>query len=79
VTHPGLAEVVRPRALLHPFADGWTVADIAKLSDPERASDGIFSDSFYVKFSDPALARAIAPSISPMPGVMAVVPVVSEK
>jgi hypothetical protein len=35
--------------------------------------------SFFVKFSDPALARAITPAIKPMPGVVAVGPVLPKE
>ena len=46
------------------FQDPGHALKLAKLSDPDSKPDGPSAGSFYVKFSDPALARAIAPAIT---------------
>jgi hypothetical protein len=60
------------------FQDPGHYLKLAKLSDPKSELDETYPGSFYVKFSDPALARTIAPAIGPMPGVLAVNPVLSK-
>jgi FtsX extracellular domain len=61
------------------FQDPGHALKLAKLSDPDYKQDELLWGSFFVKFSDPALARAIAPAIKPMPGVVAVWPVLSKE
>jgi hypothetical protein len=61
------------------FQDPGHFLKLRKLSDPKFELDGTYPGSFYVKFSDPALARAIAPAIAPMAGVLEVSPVLSEE
>ncbi|SNS60437.1 hypothetical protein SAMN05216276_101291 [Streptosporangium subroseum] len=60
------------------FEDPGHALKLMKLSDPEHASGGIFTGSFFVKFSDPALARALVPAVRPLAGVFTVFPVPSE-
>ena len=43
------------------FQDPGHFLKLAKLSDPKSKLDETYPGSFYVKFSDPALARAIRP------------------
>ncbi|MDP9842674.1 permease-like cell division protein FtsX [Streptosporangium lutulentum] len=61
------------------FQDPGYALKLAKLSDPDYKPDAPMSGSFFVKFSDPALARAIAPAIESMPGVVAVWPVLPKE
>ncbi|WP_371781813.1 permease-like cell division protein FtsX [Streptosporangium subroseum] len=61
------------------FQDPGHALKLAKLSDPKSELDGTYPGSFYVKFSDPALARTITSAIGPMPGVLEVWPVLSEE
>lgn len=61
------------------FQDPGHALKLAKLSYPDYKPEGPLPGSFYVKFSDPALARAITPAIEPLPGVRAVEPVLPEE
>ncbi|ACZ91692.1 hypothetical protein [Streptosporangium roseum] len=61
------------------FQDPGHALKLAKLSDPKSELDETYPGSFFIKFSDPALARAISPAIGPMPGVLAVRPVLSKE
>jgi hypothetical protein len=61
------------------FEDSGHALKLAKLSNPEHASEGTFSDALYVKFSDPALARALTSAVKSLPGVLMVVPVSPEE
>ncbi|WP_371786386.1 permease-like cell division protein FtsX [Streptosporangium subroseum] len=61
------------------FQDPGYALKLAKLSHPDYKPDEPMPGSFFVKFSDPALARAITPAIKPMPGVLAVGPVLPEE
>ncbi|MEU7983946.1 permease-like cell division protein FtsX [Streptosporangium canum] len=61
------------------FQDSGHALKLVKLSYPDYKPDGPLPGSLYVKFSDPALARAITPAIEPLPGVRAVEPVLPEE
>ncbi|SNS09199.1 hypothetical protein SAMN05216276_100417 [Streptosporangium subroseum] len=61
------------------FQDSGYALKLVKLSHPDYKPDEPMPGSFFVKFSDPALAREIAPAIEPMPGVVAVGPVLPKE